>query len=80
MNVGRKLVKDLKKSIKDNMVVKDMAQAGMVSTLDLLPFIEKLEEWIEFHEEMFDHSKFKKGVSKKKIKEWKEYYEDISNR
>ena len=75
MNVGRKLLVNIREIFNN---------AGPdLNCLDIALFEETLEifeKWIEFHEEMFDHSKFKKGVSKKRIKEWEEYYENISNR
>ena len=73
MNVGRKLLEKLKDW-------EEYYYEYNKTHQDLKEIIDLFEKWIEFHEEMFDHSKFKKGVSKKRIKEWEEYYENNSNR
>ena len=39
--------------------------------------VKLLEEWIELHEKMFDHSKYHEDCTQKDIEEWLAFHDKI---
>lgn len=79
MNVARRLLKELANGFRY------IEQMYAVAGKDCTQFHETyklFQEWIELHEKMFDHSKYKVDIGtyvedQKIIKEWLEFHDKI---